>query len=254
MQYRLDSFSIISYNYFIDINGDYMKRTLIIILTFVFTFVSCLGINQLMQTVVEINSNISHNRVNLVIDAGHGGADAGTLGVDSTNEKDINLGIALDLYDFAMVSGISSFLIRNGDYLVYDENDDTSRSDLYNRMDYINSIDNSVLISIHQNHFEDNSQWGMQVWYSPNDNVSKILADNILEITKSNLQSDNTRENKKSDNSYYLLYKAQVPSVMVECGFMSNYDENEKLKNTEYQKQLAYSIMLGFSQYITSEY
>ena len=157
------------------------------------------------------------------------------------------------LYDFAMVSGISSFLVRDGDYLVYSDNDDKSRSDLYNRMDYINSIENSSLISIHQNHFQDNSEWGMQIWYSPNDDKSKIMADNILEITKSNLQSDNTRLNKKSDSSYYLLYKAQVPSIMVECGFMSNSDENKKLQDNKYQKQLAYSIMLGFSEYITEE-
>ncbi|MGN1202782.1 MAG: N-acetylmuramoyl-L-alanine amidase, partial [Eubacterium sp.] len=94
---------------------------------------------------------------------------------------------------------------------------------------------------------------GMQVWYSPNDDKSKIIADNILNITKSNLQPDNTRLNKKSDSSYYLLYKAQVPSVMVECGFMSNSEENQKLQDSKYQKQLAYSIMLGFSEYLVEE-
>lgn len=230
-----------------------MKKVLVIIFTFVFTFVTCVGIHYMMRDVVDISSSISSNRVNLVIDAGHGGIDAGTIGVDNANEKDINLSIALMLYDFAMVSGISSFLVRDGDYLVYSDNDDKSRSDLYNRMDYINSIENSSLISIHQNHYEDSSEWGMQIWYSPNDDKSKIMADNILEITKSNLQSDNTRLNKKSDSSYYLLYKAQVPSIMVECGFMSNSDENKKLQDNKYQKQLAYSIMLGFSEYITEE-
>ena len=230
-----------------------MKKALVIIFTLVFTFVTCIGINYFMEDVVETNSSMNHNRVNLVIDAGHGGIDVGTIGVDNANEKDINLSIALILYDFTMVSGIPSFLIRDGDYLVYGENDDKSRSDLYNRMDYINSIQNSTLISIHQNHFEDSSEWGMQVWYSPNDDASKIIADNILKITKSNLQSDNTRLNKRSDSSYYLLYKAQVPSVMVECGFMSNDEENKKLQEDKYQKQLAYSIMLGFSEYLTEE-
>lgn len=230
-----------------------MKRALIILLTVVFTFVSCLGINYILNDVVQISSNATHNRVNLVIDAGHGGLDAGTIGIDGTKEKDINLSIALILYDFAMVSGIPCFLVRDGDYLVYGETDDKSRSDLYNRLDYINSIDNSILISIHQNHFEDEKEWGMQVWYSPNDEKSKIIADNILNVTKANLQPDNTRLNKRSDSSYYLLYKAQAPSVMVECGFMSNSEENEKLKNTRYQKQIAYSILLGFSQFLAEE-
>ncbi|MDE6156417.1 MAG: N-acetylmuramoyl-L-alanine amidase, partial [Eubacterium sp.] len=62
-----------------------------------------------------------------------------------------------------------------------------------------------------------------------------------------------TRLNKRSDSSYYLLYKAKVPSVMVECGFMSNSAENKKLQDDQYQKQLAYSIMLGFSEYLTKE-
>lgn len=230
-----------------------MKKLLIILLTFSLTFVSCFTYSSIIKSTVKVNHHFNQNRINLVIDAGHGGIDAGTIGVDGTKEKAINLDIALTLFDFAMVSGISCFLSRDGDYLVYGENDDKSRSDLYNRMDFINGINNSVLISIHQNHFEDESQWGMQVWYSPNDNTSKILADSILNITKVNIQPNNKRLNKQSDNSYYLLFKAKVPSVMVECGFMSNSEENNKLQDNKYQKDLAYCIMLGLSEYITKE-
>lgn len=230
-----------------------LKKAFVIILVFCFTFVSCFSINYIMRKTSLISMTADNSRVNLVIDPGHGGIDAGTIGTDGAKEKDINLSIALILYDFAMVSGISAFLTRDGDYLVYGENDDKTRSDLYNRMDYINSIENSVLISIHQNHFDDEKEWGMQVWYSPNDDLSKILADNILKIDKLNIQQENTRLNKRSDNSYYLLYKSQVPSVMVECGFMSNNEENKKLQENVYQMQLAYSIMLGFSEFLTEE-
>ncbi len=230
-----------------------LKKAFVIILVFCFTFVSCFSINYIMRKTSLISMTADNTRVNLVIDPGHGGIDAGTIGTDGAKEKDINLSIALILYDFAMVSGISAFLTRDGDYLVYGENDDKTRSDLYNRMDYINSIENSVLISIHQNHFDDEKEWGMQVWYSPNDDLSKILADNILKIDKLNIQQENTRLNKRSDNSYYLLYKSQVPSVMVECGFMSNNEENKKLQENVYQMQLAYSIMLGFSEFLTEE-
>ena len=230
-----------------------LKKAFVIILVFCFTFASCFSINYIMRKTSPISMTADNNRVNLVIDPGHGGIDAGTIGTDGAKEKDINLSIALILYDFAMVSGISAFLTRDGDYLVYGENDDKTRSDLYNRMDYINSIENSVLISIHQNHFDDEKEWGMQVWYSPNDDLSKILADNILKIDKLNIQQENTRLNKRSDNSYYLLYKSQVPSVMVECGFMSNNEENKKLQENVYQMKLAYSIMLGFSEFLTEE-
>ena len=75
----------------------------------------------------------------------------------------------------------------------------------------------------------------------------------ILNITKEFLQPDNKRLNKKSDSSYYLLHKAKVPSVMVECGFMSNREENKKLQDEKYQNKLAYLIMLGLNIYITEE-
>jgi N-acetylmuramoyl-L-alanine amidase len=225
-----------------------MKKSALIILIFIFTFVTCFEINKIL-TDINVSSTSEYTVKNtIVIDAGHGGADAGTIGIDGTQEKGINLNIALKLYDYLMVSGIDSVLIRDGDYEVYNDNEDRSRSDLYNRMDFINSIDNSILVSIHQNHFENEAEWGTQIWYSANNDESKTLADSILENVKLYLQPDNQRLNKESDNSYYLLYKAQVPSVMVECGFMSNKEENDKLKDTDYQCDMAYSIMLGINE------
>lgn len=194
-----------------------------------------------------INSNIS-NKPTIVIDAGHGGVDAGAIAIDNTPEKGINLSIALSLYDYLMVSGIDSQLIRDGDYEIYPNGIDRSRSDLYNRMDIINSVHNSMLVSIHQNHFENENEWGTQIWYSNNNQMSKKVADRILNNIKYFLQPDNKRKNKASDDSYYLLYKAKVPSVMVECGFISNREENKKLQNKEYQNDLAYSILLGVNE------
>ena len=101
--------------------------------------------------------------------------------------------------------------------------------------------------------FESTAESGMQIWYTKNVASSKILADKILNNTKIFLQQDNTRINKESDDSYYILYKASVPSVMVECGFMSNPEEEEKLESDSYQKQLACVIALGINQYINEE-
>lgn len=224
-----------------------MKKTLSLFFVAAFVFVSCLSLNNLFARVNLSAGHYNPSKFNLVIDAGHGGIDVGTIAADNTPEKEINLAIALALYDFAMVSGIPSFLTRDGDYLVYKENDDKKRSDLYNRYDYINSIENALLVSIHQNHFEDTSQWGMQIWYTVNDDKSKILADYILQYDKQFLQPANERVNKPSDDSYYLLYKAKVPSVMVECGFMSNVEENNQLKSEEYRNKLAYCILLGLN-------
>ena len=184
----------------------------------------------------------------VVIDAGHGGKDAGTVGIDGTLEKDINLDIALKLRDYLVVSGIRTILIREGDFEFYPEGTDTARSDLYNRLDLVNEIPNSVLISIHQNHFTDESQWGTQIWYSPESENSKLLADKVLTNVKELLQPENNRENKVSDSAYYILYNAKVPSIMIECGFMSNSMENSRLKDNTYQKSITYSILTGICE------
>lgn len=203
-------------------------------------------IDDVMVKTVGIN-NVKTKKT-VIIDPGHGGIDVGTVGIDGSLEKNINLSISLDLYDYLMVSGINTVLTRDGDYEVYRAGEKRTKSDLYNRMDFINSVPNSILISIHQNHFENEAEWGTQVWFSPNDEISPTLADKILRSVKENIQPENKRENKVSDNSYYILYKAQKPSVMVECGFVSNKNENNKLQDKEYQKDMAYSILAGICE------
>lgn len=203
-------------------------------------------IDDVMVKTVGIN-NVKTKKT-VIIDPGHGGIDVGTVGIDGSLEKNINLSISLDLYDYLMVSGINTVLTRDGDYEVYKAGEKRTKSDLYNRMDFINSVPNSILISIHQNHFENEAEWGTQVWLSPNDEISPTLADKILQSVKKNIQPENKRENKVSDNSYYILYKAQKPSVMVECGFVSNKNENNKLQDKEYQKDMAYSILAGICE------
>lgn len=203
-------------------------------------------IDDVMVKTVGIN-NVKTKKT-VIIDPGHGGIDVGTVGIDGSLEKNINLSISLDLYDYLMVSGISTVLTRDGDYEVYKAGEKRTKSDLYNRMDFINSVPDSILISIHQNHFENEAEWGTQVWFSPNDEISPTLADKILRSVKKNIQPENKRENKVSDNSYYILYKAQKPSVMVECGFVSNKNENNKLQDKEYQKDMAYSILAGICE------
>lgn len=226
-----------------------LSLLIIIILLFSFTF----GLNLTAKKVKYVESQRVLNKKTIVLDAGHGGKDSGTSASDGTLEKSINLGIVLNLYDFIRFSGINAVNIRNNDSECYPPKSDTSRSDLYNRLDFVNSVSNSVLVSIHQNHFEDPSEWGMQVWYAPNAESSDVLADNILNITKEFLQPENKRENKPSDSSYYILYQATAPSVMVECGFMSNTEENNKLKNDSYQKQLSYTILMGINKYLSGE-
>ncbi|MGN0516083.1 N-acetylmuramoyl-L-alanine amidase family protein [Eubacterium sp.] len=222
-----------------------MKKALMILLSGILIITGCIELSfkadeKIAQVVYQ-----SSNKRTVIIDAGHGGADSGTIGIDGALEKNINLTIALDLYDYLMVSGINSVLIRSGDYEFYKENEPRNRSDLYNRMDFIYSIPNAVLISIHQNHFSDEKEWGTQIWYSPGNNESKTIADKILKKIKSTIQQENNRENKESGDEYYILYNATHPSIMIECGFMSNFEENKKLQDKEYQRDFAYLILAG---------
>lgn len=227
-----------------------MKKALMILFSGFLLIAVCINISYKIDDVMVKTVGINNVKAkeNVIIDPGHGGIDVGTVGIDGSLEKNINLSISLDLYDYLMVSGINTVLTRDGDYEVYKAGEKRTKSDLYNRMDYINSVPDSILISIHQNHFENEAEWGTQVWFSPNDEISPTLADKILRSVKKNIQPENKRENKVSDNSYYILYKAQKPSVMVECGFVSNNNENNKLQDKEYQKDMAYSILAGICE------
>ncbi|WP_297129106.1 N-acetylmuramoyl-L-alanine amidase [uncultured Eubacterium sp.] len=227
-----------------------MKKALMILFSGFLLIAVCINLsckidNYLVKTV---GINNIQTRKTVIIDPGHGGIDVGAVGIDGSLEKNINLSISLDLYDFLMVSGINTVLTRDGDYEVYRAGEQRTKSDLYNRMDYINTVPDSILISIHQNHFENEAEWGTQIWYSPNDEKSPTIADKILNSVKKNIQPENKRINKKSDDNYYILYKAQKPSVMVECGFVSNENENKRLQDKEYQRDMAYSILAGICE------
>lgn len=224
-----------------------MKKLLLIFICCVLAFVGSFYLCDKADEGIKQVAGYKPVKPVIVIDAGHGGVDAGTIGIDGCEEKKVNLSIALDLYDFLSVCGYECKLTRAGDYEVFADGEERTKSDLYNRMDYINSFSGCTLISIHQNHFENESEHGTQIWYSPNNEKSKTLADSILNSVKLNLQPNNERLNKESDDSYYLLYKAENPSLMIECGFMSNAEENNKLQNEEYQKNFAYSILYGVS-------
>lgn len=227
-----------------------MKKALMILFSGFLLIAVCINLSYKIDDVMvkTVGINNVKTKKTVIIDPGHGGIDVGTVGIDGSLEKNINLSISLDLYDYLMVSGINTVLTRDGDYEVYKAGEKRTKSDLYNRMDFINSVPDSILISIHQNHFENEAEWGTQVWFSPNDEISPTLADKILRSVKKNIQPENKRENKASDNSYYILYKAQKPSVMVECGFVSNKNENNKLQDKEYQKDMAYSILAGICE------
>ena len=204
------------------------------------------------KTAVDASAGSSSFKT-VIIDAGHGGPDGGTSGDDGTLEKDLNLQIAHKLNDILQSMGIETVMTRTEDISIHDDTAETIRqkkvSDLKNRLSIINNTDDAIFVSIHQNHFSSSKYSGTQVFYSKNNPLSKNLAESIRLPIVSYLQSSNTREIKKSGSEIYLLNNAQAPAVMVECGFLSNWAETQKLKDEEYQQKLAFIIAIGIADY-----
>lgn len=192
----------------------------------------------------------------IIIDAGHGGEDGGAVANDGTVEKDLNLDIALKLNDIMSVMGYKTHLIRTTDTAIHSSGDTIRQrkiSDIKNRFAIMNKYDDCIYVSIHQNKFNDTGVHGAQTFYSPNNNESRVLADFIQKSISSQLQKENRRVIKKSGTDIYLLYNATKPTVMVECGFVSNDNELKKLKDNDYQNKMAISIALGIINYNVSE-
>ena len=192
----------------------------------------------------------------MIVDAGHGGEDGGAIATDGTLEKDINLSLSLKLNDILSIMGYKTRLIRTTDTAIHTSGDTIRQrkvSDIKNRFAIMNQYDNCLYISIHQNKFNDTRVHGAQTFYSPNNDESKILAQFIQESISNQLQSDNKRVIKKSGTDIFLLYNATKPTVMVECGFISNENDLTMLKDSDYQNKMALSIACGIINYNISE-
>lgn len=144
-------------------------------------------------------------------------------------------------------------MTRETDVSVYDKTAQTTRekkvSDLKNRTALINSDPHQILVSIHQNKFEQSQYFGTQLFYASQQPNSEKLAESIRQSVIGLLQPDNKRELKPADNNIYILNHAEVPAVIVECGFLSNPDEAAKLSDGTYQQQMAFAICCGILSY-----
>ena len=195
-------------------------------------------------------STAPNNRLKtIIIDPGHGGEDSGAVADNGVLEKDINLDISKKLCDMLKATGYTVIMTRNDDISIYDKNSNSLRqkkvSDMKKRVEIINSNKNNVLISIHQNKFEQKKYSGSQIFYSKNNDDSFKLAQNIQHSIKGLIQPENDRELKCAGKDIYILNKATVPAVIVECGFISNDEELQKLSDENYKLNLAFSIYSG---------
>lgn len=231
-----------------------MKKSLVALILAIIVCISSVLMCQIQH--VSSNTIINSTLPVIIIDAGHGGEDGGAVGVDGTYEKDINLQISLKINDILSIFGYKTHLIRTTDTAIHTSGDSIRErkvSDIHNRADTMNMYENCIYLSIHQNKYGDGRIWGTQTFFSAKRDESREIAQFIQNAIKSQLQPNNKRQIKKSGTDIYVLYNATKPAVMVECGFVSNKNELIQLKNSQYQCNMALSIVTGIINYNISE-
>lgn len=187
----------------------------------------------------------------VIIDAGHGGEDPGAV-ANGVIEKNVNLAIALNLRDMLALTDVDVVLTRDSDRMLYGDEIVISKKndDLINRAKYAAEADGRIFISLHCNKFAMQSQNGLQTFYSQNNDNSALLAENIQSASKSLLMPDNKRLIKPGNDTILILQRAKCAAVLVECGFLSNEAEAERLSDSDYQARLAFAVLLGLSNYL----
>ncbi len=220
---------------------------------FVFVLVLLIVLAHVKSENIRSTSTLSADVI--LIDPGHGGEDGGASAADGTLEKTINLAIALNLRDVLVLFGLPVEMTRDEDVSIHDAGCTSTRqmkvSDMNNRLKRYNAA--SMTVSIHQNHFSVSKYDGTQVFYSVAHPLSAQLAASVRERVLEHLQPDNNRELKQATDSIFLLHRTVKPAILVECGFLSNVQESVKLKQTDYQMQMAAAIAAGLLDVYHSE-
>ena len=198
-------------------------------------------------------SRQSRTKYCVVVDAGHGGDDPGKIGTAGTLEKEINLAIAKRLEALLKQADVAVVMTRTDNNGLYDENASGKKvQDMKRRVSMMEEAKADLAVSIHQNSYSEEYVKGGQVFYYGTSEVSKDLAETIQKQLKQ-LDPENKRE-AKANTSYYLLKKTSRPIVIVECGFLSNAAEADKLSDPLYEERLAFRIFMGIVQHIRDTY
>ncbi len=200
----------------------------------------------------DANAPVSEGKL-IIIDAGHGGEDCGAIGKNGVYEKDLNLAIALEIGRILEEKGYMTVYTRTDDRLLYKEEENIHGirkiSDLKNRCKIADKYPEAMFVSIHMNSFGKEKYSGLQVYYSEENEDSRGCAVLIQNTVREKLQPENDRAVKPGEG-IYVLENIKNPAILIECGFLSNIAECEKLSKKEYQKELSFAIVCGIIEYI----
>jgi len=192
----------------------------------------------------------------VIIDAGHGLPDGGAVGALGTVESSLNLSIAKGIQKNLEKKGYNVIMTREDENSLSDESGNISekkKKDMRKRLEVINTTGADMFVSIHMNKFTDSRYKGAQVLYSGNFAESEKLAFLIQKRLHSLKENESQRSHMKAPAGLFLLKNAQIPAVLVECGFLSNYDEEKLLNTVKYRKALAKAITKGIEDYYKGE-
>lgn len=225
-----------------------MKKVIVAIIT-------CLLI---VTYIIPVNAFAFDNSNKVIlIDPGHGGIDGGAKSKAGTIEKDINLQISLKLRDNLEEKGYKVYMTRDEDEGLYQKGNtikEKKREDLNRRVEMKKETNCDIFVSIHQNMFPQSKCYGAQVWYESNEK-SAILAKAVQVTLKEAIDNNNKRVEKPAGEAYLILRdKYEGASILVECGFLSNPEEEAKLKTDEYQQKLVDGISLGIDRYFNGDF
>ncbi len=201
-------------------------------------------------TVLSQNAPLKRKHC-IIIDAGHGYPDGGTTSVTGVHECSLNLQIAQKTNAVLNLLGIDTLMLRETENSVYTTGNTIGQkkiSDIHNRVNTVNTVENAMLISIHQNYFNDSRYSGAQVFYA-DDGQSKEFAGEVQQNIVKALQPNNHRHPKKS-KGVYLMEHIHCTGVLVECGFLSNPEEDALLSDSEYQKKIAGILAISAVNYL----
>lgn len=204
-------------------------------------------LNEWMEPAME--PTIIQRKGPLVLDAGHGGEDGGAVSITGAPESEINLSIVLKLRDVLGLYGVDPILLREEDISLHDSNASTlrekKRSDLKNRVAAAEAVEGGTFLSIHQNTYPSGQYYGAHVFYAPTEN-SQPLAEHIQNSIKTALQPDNERTVKQIPDTVYIMNHITCPAVLIECGFLTNPEEEALLRDQTYQRKLAAVIAVAW--------
>lgn len=207
------------------------------------------------KTVDAIAENIQQSeRPCIIIDAGHGGIDAGATSCSGILESAVNLDIALRFNDLLHFLGIDTVMIRSGDYSVYTQGQTIAQqkvSDLKKRVQVANTTKNAFLVSIHQNYFQDSRYYGPQIFYADTQG-SRAVAETLQNSLNTALSKGSKRKQKPA-NGIYLMENITCDGVLIECGFLSNPAEETKLLSPDYQKKLCCILASVLANHLNSQ-